>query len=147
MTFFQCCDCRSSYFYSFLKKKIKILSGHLWTVPKLKASWFFRAQIPSDGFIGLTHSIQGLRWSSFHSNASLARQRPVVKLNMAETRTGEETMIWLKQSFKSQKVLAGKSYVRNPSGLCVLEALQKADQWPPVFGVAAGASVDLWIYS
>lgn len=55
-----------------------------------------------------------------------------------------ETMLCLKQS---PKVLAGKIYVRNPCGFCVLEALQRADWWPPVLGVAAGASVDLWIYS
>lgn len=58
-----------------------------------------------------------------------------------------ETMIWLEQSLESPKVLAGKIYVRNPCGFCVLEALQRADWWPPVLGVAAGASVDLWIYS
>lgn len=41
-------------------------------------------------------------------------------------------MIWLEQSLESPEVLAGKSYVRNPSGLCVLEALQRAERWPPV---------------
>lgn len=55
------------------------------------------------------------------------------------------------QRLESPEVLAGKSYARNPSGLCVLEPLQKADQWPPVLGVVAGAlrcfggSVDLFL--
>lgn len=43
--------------------------------------------------------------------------------------------------------LAGKSYVRNPSGLCALDTLQKADRRSPALGVAAGASLDPWIYS
>lgn len=42
---------------------------------------------------------------------------------------------------------AGKSYVRNPGGLCVLEAAQRVERRAPRLGVAAGASVDLRIYS
>ena len=60
-------------------------------------------------------------------------------------------MILLKKSLESPRALAGKSYVRNPSGLCVLEALQRVDRRLPVIGVAAGAfrrfvgSVDLFL--
>lgn len=56
-------------------------------------------------------------------------------------------MIRLQQRLERPGALAGKSYVRNPSCLCVLEAVQRAERPPPHLGVAAGASVDLWIYS
>lgn len=76
----------------------------------------------------------------------------VVRLNMAKIRNidfaGNNDMT---QNLESPYVLAGKCYVRNPSGLCVLAALQRADWWLLVLGVAAGAlrcfggSVDLFL--